>query len=58
LSAQLSENASMTIFAPDGSAVSKTTTTSWSEEIPADGVYTIEVKAVQPVTFSLQLQVQ
>jgi hypothetical protein len=47
----------MTILSPDGSAMA-TNTVFWSEEIPADGVYTIEVNAVQPVTFSLQLQVQ
>lgn len=58
LSATLSNNASMTIFAPDGSMVSSNATTQWEEEIPADGVYTIEVNAVQPVTFSLTLQVQ
>jgi hypothetical protein len=59
LSATLSNNASMTIFAPDGSMVSSNaTTTEWEEEIPADGVYTIEVNAVQPITFSLTLQVR
>jgi hypothetical protein len=57
LSAELSNNASMTILSPDGSAMA-TNTVFWSEEIPADGVYTIEVNAVQPVTFSLKLQVQ
>ncbi|TAF51796.1 MAG: serine/threonine protein kinase [Oscillatoriales cyanobacterium] len=57
LSAELSNNASMTIVSPDGSAMA-TNTVFWSEEIPADGVYTIEVNAVQPVTFSLKLQVQ
>ncbi|NJN63126.1 MAG: hypothetical protein HC795_17850 [Coleofasciculaceae cyanobacterium RL_1_1] len=47
----------MTILSPDGSAVA-TNTIFWSEEIAADGVYIIEVNAVQPVTFSLKLQVQ
>jgi hypothetical protein len=54
---ELSNNASMTILAPDGSEITSKTT-GWSEEIIADGVYTIEVNAVQPVTFSLKLQVR
>ena len=57
LSAELSDNASMSILSPSGEAIA-VNSTFWSQEIPADGVYTIEVNAVQPITFSLQLKVQ
>jgi len=56
--AELSDNASMTILNPAGESIQPVNATLWEAEIPADGVYTIEVNAVQPVSFSLNLRVQ
>jgi len=57
LSAELSDNAFMSIRNPEGQAIA-TNTIFWSEAIPADGVYIFEVSAAEPATFSLKFQVQ
>jgi len=56
LSMQLA-NAVMTVTLPDGQ-VATTSTTFWSSEVVADGVYMVDVTAAQAGSFSLKFQVQ